>query len=291
MMSKVCFARLNQLKESDNLHKRTLANYFLTQADSVQRMTLMQVAEETEISYATVCRFLKEIGVSGFKEFKKTIQEEIERLKKTEHNLADDSLNFTRDDSFEFIAQRIGSFAMDVTYNSYKTVTKELAEKFFVAFNRAKQIHFFGLGTSSVAAQYAYIKFFRIKNGCSFSNDIIISKMTSSLLKKNDILFLFSSSGRTKAIVDAARIAKKEGVMVVAISDFINAPLNHLADINLCTTIRDANTYLDVDFPLIQGQVTIVDILYKYLFAQKQKEALENKETTLSVIKVDKEQR
>ena len=51
MMSKVCFARLNQLKESDNLHKRTLANYFLTQADSVQRMTLMQVAEETEISY------------------------------------------------------------------------------------------------------------------------------------------------------------------------------------------------------------------------------------------------
>ena len=115
--------------------------------------------------------------------------------------------------------------------------------------------------------------------------------MTSSLLKKQDILFLFSSSGRTKAIVDAARIAKKEGITVVAISDFINAPLSHFADINLCTTIRDANTFLDIDFPLIQGQVTIVDILYKYLFAKKQKEALENKETTLLVIKVDKEQR
>lgn len=290
-MSKGCFARLNQLKKSTNLHKRTLANYFLTHAESVQRMTLMSVAEETEVSYATICRFMKEIGMNGFKEFKKIIPEEIESLKKTDHNLAIDSLNFTKEDSFELISQRIGSFAMNVTYNSYQTVTRELAETFFMAFNRAKQIHFFGLGTSSVPAQYAYIKFFRLKNGCSFSNDIIISKMTSSLLKKHDILFLFSSSGRTKAIVDAARIAKKEGVTVIAISDFINTPLSRFADIHLCTTIWDANTFSDIDFPLIQGQVTIVDILYKYLFAKKQKEASENKETTLSVIKVDKDQR
>ena len=113
--------------------------------------------------------------------------------------------------------------------------------------------------------------------------------MSSSLLEKGDLLFLFSSSGRTKAVIEAAKIAKTKGVTVVAISDFINTPLCRWADVTICTTVRDANKFLDTDFPLIQGQITIIDILYKYLYFRWEKSSEENKSTTLTAIKGDKE--
>ena len=42
--------------------------------------------------------------------------------------------------------------------------------------------------------------------------------------------------------------------------------ISAMADISICTTVRDSNKYIDTDFPHIQGQITIVDILYAYMY-------------------------
>ena len=288
-VNSICFARLNRLKSAGNSTQRRLASYFLNHIGDIKSLTITAVASETDTGYSTVCRFLKEIGVSGFKELKKSVADELDEQKRSENILSKSYLEFTPSDSFEVIAKRICNFSMDVTNNSYRAISNENAELIYRRFKNADQIHFFGLGTSAVSAQYAYIKLFRLKTGCSYGCDTVISKMTSSMLGKNDVLFLFSSSGRTKAVLEAAKIAKLRGATVVAISDFINTPLYHLADINICTTMRDINKYLDSDFPLIQGQVTIIDILYKYLYSKMKQSAEENQSITLSAISIDKQ--
>lgn len=288
-MNSLYFAKLNKLKSSKKTTKKKLAGYFSQNTERLQGLTISEVAEETNTSYATVCRFLNEIGFSGFKEFKKTLISELESTSKSDFVFSENFLDFSPDEDFESIAKRVSGFAADVALGSCNDITAGDAEKLYGVLKNASQIHFFGLGTSSVSAQYAYIKFFRLKAGCSYSSDPVISKMTSSLLKKGDLLFLFSSSGRTKAVLQAARLAKAQGATVVAVSDFINTPLSKYADVNICTTVRDANKFLDPDFALIQGHITIIDILYKYMFSRAERLSTENKNTTFSAIRADRE--
>lgn len=251
-------------------------------------MTIDSIANDTNTSYSTVCRFFNKIGLSGFKEFKKVIYNELNEVKKEDDIFSKDFLSFSEIDSIDTISKRIHDFTVDVIHNGYKAIIKSDVKKLVEFFDTAEHIHFFGLGTSSISAQYAYIKFFRLKSGCSFNSDIVVSKMTASLLKENDILFLFSSSGRTKPIIEAARLAKTQKAKIIAISDFYNSPLHNISDINICTTIRDVNKHLDSDFPLIQSQIVIIDILHKYLFLKNKSKAEEDFDKTISAVKIDK---
>lgn len=124
---------------------------------------------------------------------------------------------------------------------------------------------------------------FRLKLNCSFDTDIIISKMKASVMKKDDVLFVISSSGRTKPIVETAKIAKQNGASIITLCDFLQSPLSEISDINICTTIRNSNKYLDMDFPLIQGQITIIDILYSCIYNQSKISSMMVDKTTYAV--------
>ena len=276
------------MKDSQSSAKQCLANYFLNNLANIDSLTLQVVALETNTSYATVCRFIKELGMPGFKEFKKTVGLELADASRTDDIYADTFLDFLPSDSFSTISRHICDFAGSVISNVRTAVSDKDAARILDYFKRANHIHFFGLGTSSVSAQYAYIKFFRLKSACSYSADIVISKMTAALLKENDILFVFSSSGRTKSIIEAAKLAREQKAIVISVNDFINSPLTGLADINICTTIRDANKYIDSDFPLIQGQITIIDILHKYIYTEMQNSSAEKFSKTVSAVQADK---
>ena len=251
-------------------------------------MTIDAIAANTNTSYSTVCRFFNQIGLSGFKEFKKAVLDELHEATEKDNIFSEEFLSFSESDSIGTISKRIHDFTVDVIHNGYKAMINSDIKKILEYFNKAEHIHFFGLGTSSISAQYAYIKFFRLKGGCSFNSDIVVSKMTASLLKEDDILFLFSSSGRTKPIIEAAILAKAQKAKIITISDFYNSPLHNISDVNICTTIRDINKYIDSDFPLIQSQIIIIDILHKYIFLKNKNKAKENFDKTITAVKIDK---
>jgi len=99
--------------------------------------------------------------------------------------------------------------------------------------------------------------------------------MKVALLNKGDVLFVISSSGRTKEIVDCAQLAKNNHITVISLSDFAISALTKVSDINLFTTPRNTNMFLNIDMPLIIGQITLIDILYSCCFAQNSEMASE----------------
>ena len=229
-------------------------------------MTLMGIAEGSETGYATVCRFFKRFGVNGFKEFKKIFSEELEN----ERFSADPDTTVAMDGSlgFEEINKRICEYSASIVSNCGRLVSETDLEKVVTMIKNASHIHFIGVGTSAVTAQYAYTKFFRVKPSCSFDNDPVIAKMRTAQLGEGSLLFAISSSGRTKNIIENARMARKMNTAVVSICDFVDSPLAHLSNVSLCTTVRDSNKYIDLDFPLIQGQITLVDIIYACVYSR-----------------------
>lgn len=71
-----------------------------------------------------------------------------------------------------------------------------------------------------------------------FANDYGYEKWLSESIKKfaikNDILILISSSGKSKNIIEAAKIAKKQGLKIISLSGFSkNNPLKKMGDVNI----------------------------------------------------------
>lgn len=265
MSNTLYLMRMDAIRKKSKGADSAIADWLFSHPDATEGMTLQGLADATHTSYATVCRFFKKLGLSGFREFRKLC---IGEGGEPTERLPDPEVAGNTSLGFEQIAARIADYATGVIDALPRFLKKQDIARASELIRRAQQVHFVGLGTSAVTARYAYTKFFRLKPSCTCESDTILSKMRAAQMKPGDILFAVSSSGRTKSILEIARLAKSAGAAVITLSDFENSPLSAMADIALCTTVRDANRYIDTDFPLIQGQITVVDILYAYMYNQ-----------------------
>ncbi|MCQ2385473.1 MAG: MurR/RpiR family transcriptional regulator [Clostridia bacterium] len=284
----LCIVQLNVMREKSDKANGKIASYILSGLDSFDRMTISSLAEATETSYATVCRFLKDLGVSGFKEFKRILQAERESHRKIELDFDSYSGVWPQSTSYEQIAKEVCDFSASVVSGCPDTLNNHILRGAAGAIRQAGQIYFVGLGASAITAQYAYTKIFRLNPSCSFDRDTIIAKMKATLLQKGDLLFAVSSSGRTKSVLEIAQKAKRNGATVLSVTDFADSPLSALADISICTTLRNSNKYLDTDFPLIHGQITMIDVLYSCVCHSSQGASAAKLQKTKEAVNEDK---
>lgn len=281
-----CMIRLEDIRKKSRRSDGKIADYILSNRRSVANMTLMELAENTKTGYATVCRFFKYLGASGFKEFKKIFSEEMENADKSLDIDSVTNIDTTLD--FDALNKRICEYSSSIVLNCGRLISREDLEQVVTLIKNASHIQFVGVGTSAVTARYACTKFFRVKPSCSFDVDPVIAKMRTSQLDKNGLIFAISSSGRTKNIIETVRIARRKNISVVSVCDFVDSPLAHLSNVSLCTTVRDSNKYIDLDFPLIQGQITLIDILYACVYNKLSYSASKSIQITHDAVKGDK---
>lgn len=283
-MVKEIIMRLNYLKTNSSSANCKISRYILENIDNINRFTISSLAENTNSSYATICRFFKLLGVDGFKDFKKKMindKTDYSQLIETDNPILDLSIDLTP----EIISQRIHDFYSSVISTSH--LDAAALEKAIDLLASSDITYCVGLGTSSVSVHYASMKMFRLNMSCAYDTDIIIAKMKASLLTPNSTMLVISSSGRTKSILDIVNTAKSVGAKVISICDFYNSPLANISDVSLCTTIRESNKYVDIDFPLIHEQITIIDVLYTCLSQLKGRNAFEKTKKAVTSDKID----
>jgi len=69
--------------------------------------------------------------------------------------------------------------------------------------------------------------------GNDYSFEKIFSRQTEAIGNKGDVLILFSTSGRSKNVIEAVRSAKKKGIKTISITGARPNKLADLSDINL----------------------------------------------------------
>jgi len=86
------------------------------------------------------------------------------------------------------------------------------------AFQTGRQVQFFGVGNSGVVAQDAQHKFFRLGLHSIAYSDGHMQVMSASILQKGDCVLIISNSGRTRDLMDACDIARKNGATTIVIT-------------------------------------------------------------------------
>jgi RpiR family carbohydrate utilization transcriptional regulator len=86
------------------------------------------------------------------------------------------------------------------------------------AYRAGRQIQFFGVGNSGIVAQDGQHKFFRLGVNTNAYSDGHMQVMSASVMRPGDCVVVISNSGRTRDLMDACDIARKNGATTIVIT-------------------------------------------------------------------------
>ena len=255
--------RVRSVANNSSTALKRLANFILSNLDETVNLTMEQLAEKSGSSYATIYRFCLKTGFSGYKEFKMRLIEDL-MIERGGRELSDLPTIDEASDT-EHILDRVFDFAQKTLGDCRSIIDARTLDAAVAACRAAERILIVGVGTSGIAAQYAFAKLVRLGLTCRADTDGMMIAMESAVLGERDVLLAISSSGRTADIVGAAEEAKQHGCTVICISDYAVSPLSAVSDIILHTTPRNASLFKDIEMPLLGGQIAVIDSLFSCL--------------------------
>jgi RpiR family carbohydrate utilization transcriptional regulator len=95
---------------------------------------------------------------------------------------------------------------------------EQAAQAIASTWQTGRRIEFYGAGNSGIVAQDAQHKFFRLGVTSLATSDGHMQVMSATLLGPGDCAVIISYSGRTRDLMDAADIARKNGATTIAIT-------------------------------------------------------------------------
>lgn len=223
--------------ELHNLNKsqQKVAHAILADPEKATRSSIATLAEAAGVSEPSVNRFCKRFGASGFPDFKlKLAQCLASGVRYVSRNVepGDDVATYT-------------TKIFDSTVNNLTLVRDrvdhELIDRVVDRLIQARRIYFFGLGASSSVAKDAEHKFFRFDLPVSFHEDVLMQRMLAASGTAGDLFFIVSYTGRTRELVETARLARKSSAVVIGLT----APGSPLS--THCNLVIEVDTPEDTD--------------------------------------------
>ena len=180
------------------------------------QLPVSELADRAHVSKPTVVRFCRSMGYDGLTDFKRKLAGSVSEGVPFIHRSVDAD-DKTGDVLVKVIDNTVAAF---LKYrNEASTMAIEKATLALLdTYKAGKRIEFYGVGNSGVVAQDAQHKFFRLGINAIAYSDGHMQVMSASILGPGDCVVLISNSGRTRDLMDACDIARKNGATTLTIT-------------------------------------------------------------------------
>lgn len=271
-------------KEQANFTKsgRKIAEYILLNSDDVVRISISDFAVNTQVGEASISRFCQQLGFHRFQDFKTALavdvtQQEcgiVNRFNTLELSISDDVID---------VASKLKNNLNAILNETITPIKPKEIEYIVNKIAHCRDICFFGIGSSGIAADYAYTKLMRIglKAESLYKNHMMYIR--ASLLNENDIAFFISHHGESEEIVKSMRLAKAVGSFTVALTHRHNSTLGLLAD-QVLISGNDQKFIQGDSIGTMMSQLFMIDLIYTLLIQKEPEKAQEIKLKTLKAI-------
>ena len=251
--------------------EKQIADWILENPGKIISLSIVELAELCKCSEATIVRFSKRLGMSGYQELKISLA--------AEGGSASVNSNISKKDTAYSIYEKVCN---DI-YLSLERTKKSLdADAVSLAADKickAKKIVLFGLGNSASIAIDASHKFLRAGLNAIAYTDNHMQVIAASHLKEGDVAIGVSHSGSSKDIVDALKIAKEHKASTIAITNIGKSPILKVSDIVLATSSEETQ-YNILALNSRIAQLAIIDALYFYVVMSRSKTAADSIQKT-----------
>jgi RpiR family transcriptional regulator, carbohydrate utilization regulator len=179
-------------------------------------LPVSELSDRAHVSKPTVVRFCRSMGYDGLSDFKLKLAGSvsegvpfIHRSVDTDDKVADVMVKVIDNTVAAFLKYR-----NDASSFAYEKASEALAE----TYKQRKRIEFYGVGNSGIVAQDAQHKFFRLGVISIAYSDGHMQVMSASTVGPGDCVVVISNSGRTRDLMDACDIARKNGATTIVIT-------------------------------------------------------------------------
>ena len=216
-----------------------IANYVIESPQEVTGLTVHQLAEKCGVASSAVIRFCKTIGLQGFSELKIELARELGSKREEQKNTVP---AVEHESGMSNVVRKVFKAGVDTLQDTMEKLDYSKVEEMSQMLLNAKRIFLFGLGTSSTVVLDAQYRLSQLGLWATACTDILLMGVTGANMEEGDVVLAISHSGRTKAVVDAVRLAKKKGATILTITSFMDSYLYKESDVAV-TVFADEETY------------------------------------------------
>lgn len=247
--------------------ERKIADWLTANFQEIIGLSINELATRCGCGEATIVRFSRRLGLSGYQELKLKIAQE------SANTAQGGVLGVESTDScYDIFNKRIRDIAVALE-NTKTVLSPDEIEKAANIIKDARRIVIFGLGNSASIAVDAQHKFLRAGLDAIAYCDNHMQAIAASHLHKGDVAIGVSHSGASIDVVDALKTARETGATTICITNFGESPINEHSDIVL-NTRSDETKYSILAMSSRIAQLAIFDAIYTYIVMHSNKAAV-----------------
>lgn len=261
--------KISELLPNLSPTNKKIAKYIIKNYSEIGFLSVEELSENSQVSKASIVRFARAIGFSGFDDFKKSIQAEMKK-KLSPY----DKIVMTDLDTHPW-EQQFHKLAVNEIENLKRTLDKIEAKELIEWINeiiKAKSIFVSGFGaTRSVANFLEYaLNSFLDKPISVITGSISDFSPTLKHIKEGDMLILMTFPPYSKEIEFVAKYSKEHGAGLFLITNSAECPVYNAADsVLLCesNSLLLNNSYV--------GPIALLQVINNFLMLNRKAEGME----------------
>ena len=269
---------------------RRVGEYILEHPEESKTLAINQLAASSGVAESTVTRFVREIGFRSYQDLKIGLAEALMRNELAETPPDEPRLyeGLSPVDSVSTILDKVAYHNIQALADTKRLLNLTEVARAVEAIERADLVLFACMGSSSLAAEEGLMRLSRAGKKCWLFRDQNFQLLTSAIVDPGNVVIAISNSGRSRAVVECARLAQERGAETIAITSFENSPLARNASIRLYTPTRSATLATGVDWDPTMAktsQMLVMDVLYACYAARHFDRTLSYLELTAAALK------
>ncbi|MED5018345.1 MurR/RpiR family transcriptional regulator [Paenibacillus chibensis] len=249
--------KIREMKDSLTPVEKMVAEYVLQNLEEIPHLSIKSLAQLTKTSDASVLRFCKTMGYSGYRSFIVSISASLGSMEEQKDPYTD----IQPGDDLTVIISNTSRNNIKSIEDTMSVIDKNEVDRAVQVLRQSNRIVFFGIGASGLVGIDAEQKFSRINKMCHTYTDGHSQLTAATLMDKGDVAVFISNSGSTSEILESLEITKKSGATIIAITKYNKSELADKANIvlNISTpelTIRSGAMGSRI------AMLTVIDILF-----------------------------
>lgn len=261
--------RITSLYNTFTQSEKKIADYFLSHMKDALTISIHEFSKCTGVSQATIIRFCRTLGYSGYREFcLKTAQgmsNEVEYISDLSAEDADLKKNVSR-----VLLASVGaiySTLEELDFSALETAAKRIAE--------SKNLLFVGMGTSHIVCKDAMMRFLRAGFISTCYDDSHASLVAAGNCKKGDVVIGISHSGTTSEVLRVLEVAKNKGAFVIGITTYPTEKIKNYCGLLIKTCTRESPSH-KVAITSRTSQLAVIDALFIAVMTLSPDDAMKN---------------
>lgn len=256
--------KIEELTNSLPRAERAVAQAILEKPEIISLSTLAEVSKHTGTSDASIIRFCRKLGYSGYAEMKKDFILAINNNDNILSKIEEATENSTVIENLYKIYER-NMMTLKETIALADPVDYEAAVDIIL---KARGLWFFGAGDAAAVCKLFHFKFSRLGYIGGSPDDPVMQLIDASAMTDQDVAIVITYEGNSRNINNAVKVAKQRGAKIILITKTRRSSIKEFADVTIFISTSDITVGKDIIVRRVAEQM-IIDALYLTLLSKQ----------------------